>query len=75
MPRRRQYYDPFIQKATQEQEITPVELRGVAVEQTGTYILFEDMLAAIRQYAEMTQSVEIKDAILELVAWFEMGAQ
>ena len=69
--RRHTYYDPFIQEPTPEQLPEPVELRGVAVEHPGTYILFGDFLEAIRQYAEQS---EVKDQILELVIWLESGA-
>ncbi len=66
-PGKQQYYDPFIE----EQEEVQLQLRGIAVSEPGTYILFEDFIDAIRTFAFSAADSKRQQAIYELINWLE----
>ncbi len=68
-PGKQQYYDPFIEGENQEE--AQVQLRAVAVSEPGTYILFEDMLDAIRSFALSVDTFKKQQGIHELIEWLE----
>ena len=65
-PGRQQYYDPFI-----EGEETQVQLRAIGVQEPGTYILFEDIMDAIRSFALSVDSFKKQQGVHELIMWLE----
>ena len=67
-PGRQQYYDPFVEGQDAE---TQVQLRAIGVQEPGTYILFEDMLAAIESFALSVDSFSKQRGIHELLTWLE----
>jgi len=69
-PGRQQYYDPFIEGEETEVE-TQLQLRAIAVQEPGTYILFEDMLDAIRSFAFSVDTFAKQQGIHELIMWLE----
>lgn len=67
-PGKQQYYDPFIEGEDEEAQI---QLRALAVAEPGTYILFEDMLDAIRSFALTVDTFKKQQGIHELIMWLE----
>jgi len=67
-PGKQQYYDPFIEGEDVEAQ---VQLRAIGVQEPGTYILFEDMLDAIRSFALTVDSFKKQQGVHELISWLE----
>jgi hypothetical protein len=66
-PGKQQYYDPIIEG----EEDAQVQLRAIAAPEPGTYILFEDMLDAIRSFALSVDTFKKQQGIHELLQWLE----
>ena len=67
-PGKQQYYDPFVEGEDAEAQ---VQLRAIGVQEPGTYILFEDMLDAIRSFALSVDTFKKQQGIHELIQWLE----
>ncbi len=67
-PGRQQYYDPIVEGGEEQEQ---VQLRAIAVQEPGTYILIEDILDAIMFFSVSLDSFQKQQAIHELVAWLE----
>lgn len=63
-----QFYEPMIQN---EQQATPI--RGFQTQIAGTYVLFDDVITAIRQYAQSFDDPEAGALIHELANWLSSG--
>lgn len=64
MPRQPDFYDP------QVGDSEPMEIRGLQVQITGTYVLLDDVVTTLRAYADSVDSV----AVHEAANWLQGGA-
>ena len=69
-PGRQQYYDPYIEGEEENIE-AQVQLRAIGVQEPGTYILFEDILDAIRSFALSVDNFKKQQGVHELIMWLE----
>jgi hypothetical protein len=69
-PGRQQYYDPYIEGEEETIE-AQVQLRAIGVQEPGTYILFEDIMDAIRSFALSVDSFKKQQGVHELIMWLE----
>jgi len=67
-PGKQQYYDPIVEGQDVDAQ---VQMRAIGVAEPGTYILFEDMLAAIESFALTLDSFAKQRGIHELLDWLE----
>ena len=67
-PGKHQYYDPIIEGQEEEAQI---QLRAIAVQEPGTYILFEDIIEAIGSFALTVDTFKKQQGIHELISWLE----
>lgn len=72
MPSRRDFYDPFVQGAVPEPEqASPI--RGFQMEAPGTYVLLEDVVTAVREYAQSLDDANAGALIHDVANWLQSG--
>lgn len=64
-----QYYEPLIQE---EQQASPI--RGFQVTIGGTYVLMDDVVTAIREYAQSLGDPEHGALVHDVATWLQVGA-
>lgn len=69
MPRQREFYDPEVQV----QHATA--MRGFAVTIGGTYVLLDDVVTALREYAQSLSNPDHGALVHELATWLRSGEQ
>ncbi len=65
---RTQHYDPMIQE---QQQATPI--RGFQVTIGGTYVLMDDVVTALRQFAQSLDDPDQGGAVHEAATWLQSG--
>lgn len=64
---RQAYHEPIVQDAQASQ------IRGFPISITGTYVLLDDVVTVIREYAQTSPDPVIGGAIHELATWLQGG--
>ncbi len=67
MPRGKQHYDPMIDEPQQ------IQMRGFPVAISGTYVLMDDVVTALRQYAQSLDDPVQGGAVHEAASWLQSG--
>jgi hypothetical protein len=65
---RQQFYEPLIQE-----DAAQMEIRGFAVTIGGTYVLLDDIVTALREYAHALSEAEQAALIHEVATWLQAG--
>jgi len=69
MPRGTQFYEPLIEEAQ------PTQIRGFQVQIGGTYVLMDDVLTAIRAYAQSLDDPDAGALVHDLANWLSAGGE
>ena len=73
---KQQFYDPFVEQALgmdEDAQNRQVEMRGFQVGISGTYVLLDDIVTALRQYAHVLPDADESAAVFEAAAWLTSG--
>jgi hypothetical protein len=68
MPTRERFYDPLLQE---EQQASPI--RGFQVMIGGTYVLLDDIVTSLREYAQSLPDPAAGGLIHEVATWLQSG--
>lgn len=69
MPRQTQHYDPIIEDGSAQ----ATAIRGFQVGIGGTYVLMDDVVTAIREYAQSLADPEFGSLVHDLANWLTSG--
>lgn len=77
---RQQFYDPFVEQtlgltAEEQADMQLVQMRGVQIPITGTYVLIDDVVTALRQYAHVLEDPNDSAVVFEAAAWLASSSR
>lgn len=67
MPNRDKFYDP------QMGDSAPMQIRGFPVSIGGTYVLLDDVITALRAYAQSLEDPDAGAVVHEVASWLQAG--